>query len=337
MSLWRYAFRRMLLLIPVLFGITVLAFALTHIVPRNPVYALVGTFADQKLVDETIKRYGLDQPLPVQYGRYLGQLLRGDLGTSIRTGRPVVDEIRYRLPATLELTTLALLSAIVVATILGAQAAFRHGQLTDVLARLFALTGSSLPEFWLGLLFIFFFYYQLGWAPPPIGRIASSVEPPATVTGLYLIDALLAGDLTALRAALAQLALPVLTLTLIIMAPIMRTVRANVLEVVSSPYVRCAEAHGLKRGRIVRTYILRNAFLPVLTLVAIIYGYLLGGAVLVEKVFSWPGLGLWAADSILAQDYPAVQAFVLLTALFYVLVFLVSDLLLALFDPRIRF
>jgi peptide/nickel transport system permease protein len=147
---------------------------------------------------------------------------------------------------------------------------------------------------------------------------------------------LLAGDWEILRSALAQLALPVLTLAFIIMAPIMRTVRANVLEVLSAPYVRCAEAHGLRRRRVLGTYVLRNAFLPVITLLAIIYGYLLGGAVLVEKVFSWPGLGQWAADSIVTQDYPAVQAFVLLAALFYVVVYLVADLALALFDPRIR-
>ena len=337
MSLFRYILRRLLLLIPVLFGITVTAFALTHLVPRNPVYALVGTFADQALIDATVKRYGLDQPLPVQYGRYLSQLLQGDLGTSIRTGRPVIEEIAYRLPATLELTTLALLIAIVVATGLGTLAALRRGKLVDHLARLLALTGNSLPEFWLGLLFVFLFYYLLQWAPPPIGRIPSQVAPPMTITGLYLVDALLTGNGGALWAALTQLALPVLTLAFVIMAPIMRTVRANVLEGLNAPYVRCAEAHGLRRGRVLRTYLLRNALLPVITLLAIIYGYLLGGAVLVEKVFSWPGLGQWAADAIVNQDYPVVQAFVLLAALFYVLIYLVADVALALIDPRIRY
>lgn len=337
MSLIRYILRRLLLLIPVLFGITLTAFALTHIVPRNPVYALVGAFADQALVDATVKRYGLDQQLPVQYGRYLGQLLQGDLGVSIRTGRPVIEEIAYRLPATVELTTLALLIAVVAATGLGVLAALYRGKLADHLARLLALTGNSLPEFWLGLLFVFVFYYQLQWAPPPIGRISSQVAPPATITGLYLIDALLTGNGRAFGAALAQLALPVLTLAFIIMAPIMRTVRANVIEVLHAPYVRCAEAHGLRRSRVLRTYILRNALLPVITLLAIIYGYLLGGAVLAEKVFSWPGLGQWAADAIVNQDYPAVQAFVLLAALFYVVVYLIADLLLALIDPRIRY
>lgn len=337
MTLWRYALRRLALLAPVLVGITLVTFALTHIVPRNPVYALVGTFADQRLVEETVKRYGLDQPLVVQYGRYMGQLLQGDLGISIRTGRPVADEIRYRLPATLELTTLALVLAVTVAIALGTVAALRRGRLTDHAARLLALTGNSLPEFWLGLLFIFIFYYELQWAPPPIGRIASGVPAPPPVTNFYTVDALLAGDWEILRSALAQLALPVLTLAFIIMAPIMRTVRANVLEVLSAPYVRCAEAHGLRRRRVLGTYVLRNAFLPVITLLAIIYGYLLGGAVLVEKVFSWPGLGQWAADSVVTQDYPAVQAFVLLAALFYVVVYLVADLALALFDPRIRF
>lgn len=337
MALWRYAIRRLLLLVPVLFGITLVAFALTHIVPRNPVYALVGTFADQKLVDETVKRYGLDQPLPVQYLRYMGQLLQGDLGTSIRSGRPVIDELRLRIPATFELTSLALLLAVLVALLLGTLAALNVNRLPDYLARLAALVGNSLPEFWLGLIFVFVFYYQLGWAPPPIGRIASGVTPPATVTNLYLVDALLATDWGALRSAAAQLALPVITLAFIVMAPIMRTVRANVLEVLNAPYVRCARAHGLQPRRILLTYVLRNALLSVVTLVAIIYGYLLGGAVLIEKVFSWPGLGLWAADAILTQDYPVVQSFVLLTAAFYVVVYLAADLLLAFIDPRIRY
>lgn len=337
MALWRYALRRLLLLVPVLFGITIVAFALTHIVPRNPVYALVGTFADQRLVDETIKRYGLDQPLPTQYMRYLSNLLRGDLGNSIRTGRPVLDEIRLRLPATLELTTLALLLAVIVAVVLGTLAALRRNRAGDYLARLLALVGNSLPEFWLGLLFIFVFYFYLGWAPPPIGRIPSGVAPPPTITNFYVVDALLAGRWATLGAVLAQLALPVVTLAFVVMAPIMRTVRANVIEVLHAPFVRCAEAHGLNHRRILVSYILRNALLSVVTLIAIIYGYLLGGAVLIEKVYSWPGLGLWAADAILNQDYPVVQAFVLLTASFYVLVYLVADLLLAFIDPRIRY
>lgn len=337
MSLWRYILRRILLLVPVLLGITLVAFALTHIVPRNPVYALVGAFADQRLVEETVKRYGLDQPLPAQYARYLGHLLQGDLGKSIRTGRPVLDEITLRLPATLELTSLALLLALLVALLLGTLAAYRRGRMADHLARLLALVGNSLPEFWLALLFVFLFYYRLGWAPPPIGRIASGVQPPQAITHFYLLDALLTGNWIGLRSAATQAALPVITLAFVVMAPIMRTVRANVLEVLTSPYVRCAQAHGLRRWHVLVDYVLRNALLPVVTLVAIIYGYLLGGAVLIEKVFSWPGLGQWAADSILAQDYPAVQAFVLLTASFYVLVYLVADLVLALIDPRIRY
>ncbi|MEZ4635370.1 MAG: ABC transporter permease [Caldilineaceae bacterium] len=201
MSLWRYALRRTLLLMPVLLGITVVAFALTHVVPRNPVYALVGTFADQKLVDETIKRYGLDQPLPVQYVRYMGGLLQGDLGTSIRSGRPVIDEIRTRLPATLELTTLALLLSLLVALILGTVAALNNRRAADVTAQLLALVGNSLPEFWLGLIFVFVFYFQLGWAPPPIGRIAGGVTPPAAITNFYLIDALVTADEAALLGA----------------------------------------------------------------------------------------------------------------------------------------
>ena len=337
MALLRYALRRLLLLVPVLFGITVVAFALTHVVPRNPVYALVGTFADQRLVDETIKRYGLDQPLTTQYVRYLGNLLQGDLGNSIRTGRPVLDEIRLRLPATLELTTLALLLAVFAALILGTVAALRRNRTSDYVARVLALVGNSLPEFWLGLLFVFVFYFYLGWAPPPIGRIPSGVSPPPPLTNLYVVDAILTGNWSTLRVVLAQLALPVLTLAFVVMAPIMRTVRANVIEVLHAPFVRCAEAHGLNRRRILVSYILRNALLSVVTLIAIIYGYLLGGAVLIEKVYSWPGLGLWAADAILNQDYPVVQAFVLLTASFYVLVYLAADLLLAFIDPRIRY
>lgn len=337
MSLWRYTLRRLVLLVPVLFGISLVTFILTHVLPSNPVYALVGRFANQQLVNATISRYGLDQPLPLQYGRYMGNLLHGDLGTSIQTGRPVSDELATRLPATLELTTLALILAIALAVLLGTAGALQHGGPADGVIRVVGLIGNSLPEFWLGLLLIFVFYYKLGWAPGPIGRIGSNVEPPKTVTGFYLIDAALRGNLTGFGSAAGQLALPVITLALVVMAPILRMVRANMLEVISSPYIRCADAHGLNRRRLVFGYALKNALLPVITLVAIIYGYLLGGDVLVEKVFSWPGLGLWAAQAILAQDYPSVQALVLVTACFYVVVYLAADLLLAVVDPRIRY
>lgn len=337
MPLWQYALRRLLLLVPVLFGISIVTFAITHLIPRNPVYALVGTFADQSLVDATIARFGLDQPLPVQYQRYMLNLLRGDLGTSIKSGRPVWDEIVHRLPATLELTTMAMVCALVLAVLLGTYAALRRGRAGDVGVRVFALIGNSLPEFWIGLVLLFLLYFQLGWAPAPMGRIASGLAPPQTVTHFYLVDAVLTGNWSAFRAAVSQAFLPVLTLALVIAAPLMRMVRANLIEALNSPYIRCARAHGLRHWRILWQYGLRNALLPVVTLTAIVYGYLLGGAVLIEKVFSWPGVGQWAADAVLSQDYPAVQAFALVSAAFYMLVYLVADLVLALVDPRIRY
>lgn len=336
MSLGSYVTRRLLLMVPVVFGILLVTFALTHLIPRNPVYALVGTFADEETVRFAIERFGLDQPLRVQFARYLGNLLRGDLGISIRTGRPVADEIVHRIPATVELTTVALILAVVGGTAVGVYAALNRGRLADHLARMLVLAGNSVPDFWLGLIVMFVFYLLLGWAPAPTGRLPVGVQPPPHVTGLYLVDALLAGDGQLLRAAGGQLLLPAVTLAVVVMAPIARMVRSNLIDALNSPYVRCAEAHGLRKNRVIYGYALRNALLPLVTLVATVYGNLLGGAVMVEAIYGWPGLGQWAAHGIQAQDYPSVQAFVLIVAVFYMIVYLLADVAVAMLDPRIR-
>ena len=323
--------------VPSVIGVVIVTFMLTRLLPGDPAAYFAGLAATPQAIAEIRTKLGLDKSLPEQFVVYVGDLLSGNLGTSLSTGQPVVTEIANRLPASAELTLVALIVSAGIAIPLGVLAAVKQGSWIDHLCRIVTTAGVSLPVFFTGLLFAYVFYYLLQWAPPPIGRIPSQVAPPVTITGFYLVDALLTGNGGALWAALAQLALPVLTLAFVIMAPIMRTVRANVLEGLNAPYVRCAEAHGLRRGRVLRTYLLRNALLRVITLLAIIYGYLLGGAVLVETVFSWPGLGQWAADAIVRQDYPVVQAFVLLAAVFYVLVYLVADVALALIDPRIRY
>lgn len=337
MSLWLYVVRRLVLMVPVIVGILFVTFSITHLIPRNPVYALVGSFADEQLVRDTIERLGLDQPLTVQFSRYVGNLARGDLGTSIRTGRPVLEEIVHRLPATLELTTSALVLAVVGGVLLGTYAALHRGRAADHVTRALVLAGNSLPDFWLGLIVMFVFYLVLGWAPPPTGRLDSGLVPPPAVSGFYVLDALLAADAVVMRSALGHLALPALTLAVVVMAPIARVVRANMIEALNSPFVRCAEAHGLRPRRILYGYAFRNAMLPLVSLIAIVYGNLLGGAVMVEAIYAWPGLGQWAVDGIQAQDYPAVQAFVLMTALFYMAVYLVTDVIVAMLDPRIRY
>jgi peptide/nickel transport system permease protein len=336
MRLMAYAARRLLFLIPVMFGVLVVTFVVARVLPGDPTYLLVPKDADAATVAAVRQELGLDKPVGAQFIIYMRDVLRGDLGRSIITGNPVLIDIRHRFPATLELTLLGLGLCVFVAIPLGVIAAVRRDGLIDHVSRVVSLLGVSLPSFWLALLLVYFLFFKLGWAPPPLGRGPVGFQP-ETITGLYTVDTLLARDWSGFARAIHFLALPVVSLALINMAPLARLTRSSMIEALNSEYVRFALAAGLPKRTIYFRLALKNALLAPLTLLGIIFGQLLGGAVIIETIFAWPGLGLWAVNAATQSDYAPVQAFVLLAAAARVLVFLLTDLAYAAIDPRIRY
>jgi ABC-type dipeptide/oligopeptide/nickel transport system permease component len=333
----RYVARRLLLLPLALLGVSVVSFALTRIIPGDPTDRLVGAaFLTDERRAEIRREYGLDRPYPAQFAAYLRGLPRGDLGTSFLTSRPVAADLRQRFPATLELTVTAMAFAVLVAIPLGVASAVWKGSWLDHLGRLLAVVGVSMPVFWSGLLLLYLFFFLWQWAPPPIGRLEPALLAPAPVTGLLTVDAVVAGDGAVLWGALRSLALPALTLGLAAMAPLARMARAAMLEALGSDYVRAARAFGLPERTVIVRHALRTSLLPVVTMVAVVFGFQLGGVVLVEAVFAWPGLGQYAYHAVANADYPAVQGFILYATTMYVGLFLVVDLLYAVLDPRAR-
>jgi peptide/nickel transport system permease protein len=331
-----YAARRLLLLVPVLLGVTLITFALTRVIPGNPIDQLVSPLASPEQRQQLIQEHGLDESILQQYVTYLRNVLHGDLGTSFTTSQPVLDDLTSRFPATFELTLYAMLVAIIVGVPLGIAAAVRANSWVDHLSRVVAVIGIALPVFWLSLTFVYIFFFKLHWLPAPYGRIDPSVDPPTHVTGLWTIDALLTGNWDAFRSTAEALILPVGVLAFAVMAPIARITRSGMLEALESDYVRGARSLGLSPSTVVFRHALRNAMLPLITMIAVVYGYLLGGVVLVEEIFAWPGLGRYVFDAITSSDYPAVQGFILYATTLYVLLFLVVDLLYLAIDPRLR-
>jgi peptide/nickel transport system permease protein len=262
--------------------------------------------------------------------------MRGDLGNSLTTGQPVTTEIRNRLPASAELTLLGLLVSMAIAVPLGVLAATRPGSLIDHACRVISTAGVSLPVFFTGLILVYVFYYLLGWAPAPLGRLDVFFSPPPQVTGFYLIDSLIAGNGELFLASLKQLILPALTLGIFSLAPIARMTRASMLAVLASDFVRTARASGLSPFTVIVTYAFRNALLPVVTTLGMVFSFLLGANVLVEKVFAWPGIGSFAIEALIASDFAPLQGFVLTMAILYVVLNLVIDILYGVIDPRVR-
>jgi ABC-type dipeptide/oligopeptide/nickel transport system permease component len=329
--LWRLAAS-----LPALAAVIVVTFVLTRVLPGDPAIYFAGPTASAESIAQIRAALGLDRPLPEQFWSYLQALLRGDLGTSLTTGQPVLNDIVQRLPASAELTLCGLLLAMGIAIPLGVLAAVRQGSLADHLCRVVVTAGVSLPVFFTGLLLVYVFYFLLGWAPAPLGRLDAFASPPPMVTGFYLIDAALAGDWETWRGALAQLVLPAATLGLFALAPIARITRASMLAVLGAEFIRTARASGLGASTIVLTYGLRNALLPVVTTLGMVFSFLLGANVLVEKVFAWPGIGGYAVEALIASDNAPVQGFVLTMAILYVLLNLAIDLVNRALDPRAR-
>jgi ABC-type dipeptide/oligopeptide/nickel transport system permease component len=330
-----FLLRRLLGIVPTLFGVVVAAFILTRLLPGDPaVFFANSVTADAATIAAVRQKLGLDLPVWQQFLVYAGQLLRGDLGQSVGTGQSVAADLLRLLPASAELTLVAFALAILVAVPLGVAAALRPGSIIDHACRLLSTAGVSLPTFVSGLLLIYIFYYQLGTAPEPIGRIDPFAIPPPGVTGFLLIDTLLAGDMEGFAAAARQIVLPAVTMALFALAPLARMTRASMLGVLGSEFIRTARANGLRRRKIIVSYALRNALLPIVTTLGMVFSNMLGANVLVERVFAWPGIGSYALDSLISLDYAPVQGFMLLMATIFVLVNLVIDLLYAVIDPR---
>ena len=330
----RFLVRRLALLVPVLLGLSVLLFAWLRALPGDPARTLLGERATPAAIERITAAYGFDEPLPVQYLTYLGQLLRGDLGTSSRTGEPVLESFLQRFPATIELAVVALLVAVLLGIPLGYAAARRHGGALDSLLVGGSLLGTVVPVFFLAYLLKLVFAVQLGWLPTA-GRQDPRIDA-THVTNFYVLDGLLTREWDASWDALVHLVLPALALGTIPLAIIVRITRASVLEVTGQDYVRTAEAKGLARSLVRRRHVLRNAMLPVLTTVGLQTGLLLSGAVLTETVFAINGIGSYLFDSISTLDYPVLQGFILFIALVYALVNLLVDVSYGLVDPRVR-
>ena len=327
--------RRLASAIPSLIGVVIVTFVLTRALPGDPAAYYAGPAATKEAIEQVRKKLGLDKDLGEQFVDYVGALVKGELGNSISTGQPVAHELITRLPASIELTFLGLIFAIGVAVPLGVFAALRPNSWVDHVCRVIATAGVSLPIFFTGLLMIYVFYFLLGVAPPPLGRIEVFYSPPPNVTGFFLVDSLLDGDLTVFLAAVKQLVLPALTLGIFALAPIARMTRASMLTALSSDFIRTARASGLGHFKVVVGYALRNALLPVVTVLGMVFSFLLGANVLVEKVFAWPGIGSYAIEALIQSDYAPVQGFVLAMAVMYVGLNLAIDLLYGVIDPRI--
>ncbi len=328
--------KRLLLAIPSLIGVVIVTFLLTRALPGDPAAYFAGPAATKVAIEQIRQKLGLDQSLPVQFVQYVRDLARGDMGSALTTGQPVAAEIRARLPASAELTLLGLIFSVAIAVPLGVLAATRPNSLIDHACRVVSTAGVSLPVFFTGLILVYVFYYQLGWAPAPLGRLDVFFSPPPQVTGFYLIDSVIAGDWGLFRASLNQLILPALTLCIFSLAPIARMTRASMLAVLASDFVRTARASGLSPFTVIYTYAFRNAMLPVVTTLGMVFSFLLGANVLVEKVFAWPGIGSYAVEALIASDFAPVQGFVLTMAVMYVALNLLIDILYGLIDPRVR-
>ena len=329
--------KRLIYLVVMLFGVATLVFILTKMIPGDPTVANLSQRAlnDPEVVAAYRAKYGLDQPVFVQYILYIKNLLHLDLGTSIRTNKPVLDELARCYPATIELALFAIILAALLGILFGVISAIKRNSILDQMVRALSVTGVSIPSFWFALLVLYFFYYKLHIFPGP-GRLSNSFSAPATVTGMYVIDSLIEGNPAKALDALQHLILPGLVLAAFTMGLITRTTRSNLLDVMSTDYIRTARAKGLSRVGLIVRHALGNALIPVLTVIGLGLGNLLGGMVLVETIFNWPGVGQFAYESVLSVDYPSIIGVALLIALNYMVINTVVDILYCVIDPRVR-
>lgn len=336
MSIAQYAARRIALMILVMFGVTIMTFVLSHVVPADPVLALVGDHAPQSVVNQVRAEFGLDKPLDVQFVSYMDNLVHGNLGESIADNRPVSQDIAQYLPATIELSTAAIILSILVGIPVGVLAAVYRGRWEDQISRILALMGVSFPVFFTALVLLAIFYVKLGWLPGP-GQLGTYTQVPPHITGMVVVDAILSGDWPAVWDGLRHLVMPAVALGWGTAAIIARMTRSSLLEVLGADYIRTARAKGVLEARVILSHALRNSLIPTVTVIGLAYGGLLQGAVLTETIFSWPGIGRYATISVTNVDVPAVLGVTLVAALIYSIANLLVDLVYAYLDPRIRF
>ncbi|HEX8683687.1 MAG TPA: ABC transporter permease [Ardenticatenaceae bacterium] len=337
MNIFFYVVRRVLLTIPLLIGITLMAFIISHAVPADPITANLGqrAMSDERIVAAFRAEWGLDRPAHEQYLIYVQNLLRGDLGRSIKSRRPVMEDLKAYLPATIELANTAILTGIAAGLFFGVISAVRRNSWVDHLVRVLSLLGVSVPVFWFALVMLYLFYARLGWFPGP-GRLDVGLTPPPQVTGLLTVDAVLARDWVVFRNAVGHLMLPAFVLGSFATGLIARVTRSAMLEVLGQDYIRTAHAKGLRLRGVVLRHALRNALIPIVTVIGFSYGGLLAGTVLIENIFAWPGIGQYAYRASTSLDFPAIMGVSLLIALIFILTNLVVDLLYFVLDPRLR-
>lgn len=327
--------QRLMMLVLVLFGVSLITFLMSHVLPGDPAAALAGPHPSKEVLQTIREQFGLDRPLPVQYFKYLSDLMHGNLGNSIRGQEPVLTELLRYFPATLELVTFAFIFAILLGIPLGVISAVKKNSFTDYIVRLFAVGGVSIPLFWGGLVMILIFYAKLGWFPAS-GRLDIELTTPDTVTGFYTVDALLSGDTEVFFNTVKHLVMPAVALGYVQLAFIVRQVRSSMLDVLSQDYYLTGRANGLSQRFLIIRYGLRNALIPSITIIGLSFGSLLGGAVVTEAIFDWPGMGKYVTDSILGRDFPAIMGFTVIIALAYVIINLLVDLLVYSLDPQTR-
>lgn len=333
----RFVLKRLVYLIIMLLGVATLVFILTKCIPGDAATANLSqrALSDPEIVAAYRAKYGLDEPIIVQYFYYMKNLFHLDLGTSIRTNKPVLDELARCFPATVELALFSIFLAAVMGIFFGIVSAIKRNSIVDQIVRAISVTGVSVPAFWFALLVLYLLYYKLGVFPGP-GRLSMVYAAPQDVTGFYVLDSLIEGNIYKAGDALSHLLLPGLVLASFTMGLITRTTRSNLLDVMSVDYIRTAKAKGLSQSKLIVGHALGNALIPVLTVIGLGLGNLLGGMVLVETIFNWPGVGQYAYESVLAADYPAIIGVSLLVALNYMVINTVVDILYGIIDPRVR-
>jgi len=328
-----YIIRRFLIMIPTLLGVTFIVFLMLHFTPGDPAELLMGERASEEALQAIREHLGLNEPLYVQYGMFLKQLMKGDLGETIWTRQKVWIEIKQRFPATIELAIVALLISCFVGIILGIVSATKQYSIFDYLSMLGALAGVSMPIFWLGLVFMLIFALNLGWLPMS-GRLSVGIDL-ETITNFYILDALLTRNWAAFRDALWHIIMPAVTLSTIPTAIVARMTRSSMLEVLRQDYIKTAKAKGLSQFIVIFKHALRNALIPVVTTIGLQFGVLLGGAILTETIFAWPGVGKWMYDAVMQRDYMVIRSGTLFIATIFIVINLCVDLLYAVINPRI--